>query len=366
MFPLVPLAQAARNAGHEVLFGATENVMPLVSGAGLPGVPLTSKTMKDFMFVDHNGNQMGIPPDPHERNLFNGRGMARLAIGSLEGLIPLVETWRPDVIVGGKLSYAAPLVAGKYDLPYVRHALNLGEPPIIDLSAAAELSPLVERMGLVGLPDAEMFVDTCPPSVRRFDAGPAQFMRYVPFNTQRPVEPWMLSKGDRPRLFVSAGSRVTRDYEFDTVAQLVQKVSPMDVELLLAAPDDIVDALGPLPDNVRAGWLPLDVLVRTCDLLVHHAGGNTMLTGMVAGVPQLLIPQMPKQVGPAERLAEHGSAITLRGGEDTAEVIAESARALLEDGSYRERAAAMSEEIAGLPAPADVVGEIERRFAGRS
>ncbi|MEV4425586.1 glycosyltransferase [Streptomyces sp. R-07] len=369
VFPITPLALAARNAGHEVIVGATENVMPLVAATGLPGAPITSRTMFDFMQRDRHGNPLEIPKDPHERNLFNGRGMARLALGSMEGLVPLVERWRPDVLVAGALSYAAPLVAHRFGLPWVRHALNMGEPSIIDLSAAAELAPELEEMGLSAIPDPDMYVEICPPGARRPDAGPAQFMGYVPFNTQRALEPWMYSRsGDRPRVLVSAGSRVTADYEADALSALVEKVAGLDVELLIAAPQEIADALGDLPENVRAGWLPLDVVLRTCDLLVHRAGGNTMLHAIVCGVPQLLIPAMPKQVGMSARLAEYGAAIMLTAGEDDSpENVAKMCRELLEDPSYRARTEELSREIAGLPTPHDVtvaIADMVRARAG--
>ncbi|WP_328914214.1 MULTISPECIES: glycosyltransferase [unclassified Streptomyces] len=357
VFPITPLALAARNAGHQVLVGATENVMPLVAASALPGVPLTPRTMFDFMQRDRHGTAMEIPKDPHERNLFNGRGMARLAVGSLEGLVPLIERWRPDVIVGGALSYAAPLVAHRFGIPWARHALNMGEPAVIDLSAAAELAPELENLGLSELPGPDMFIDICPPSVRRPDAPDAQFMRYVPFNTHRATEPWMYTRsGDRPRVCVSAGSRVTADYEFDALKALVRKVAAFDVELLVAAPQDMADALkDDLPADVRAGWLPLDLVISTCDVLIHRAGGNTMLSAVVAGVPQLLIPAMPKQVDMCRRLTDFGASILLLGEEDTAENIAKAADELLADPSYRERTQVLSKEVGSLPTSHEVV-----------
>ncbi|MCF2435637.1 hypothetical protein LV779_18260 [Streptomyces thinghirensis] len=66
-------------------------------------------------------------------------------------------------------------------------------------------------------------------------------------------------------------------------------MAALDVELLVAAPEAVAAELGPLPDNVRAGWIRLDVVARTCDLTVSHAGGNTVLSSMAAGVPQVLI-----------------------------------------------------------------------------
>lgn len=235
----------------------------------------------------------------------------------------------------------------------------MGEPSVIDLSAAAELAPELQESGLSALPEPDVFVELCPPSARRPDAGPAQFMRYVPFNTQRALEPWMYTRGDRPRVLVSAGSRVSADYEADALSALVEKVAGLDVELVIAAPQEIAEALGELPENVRAGWLPLDVVLRTCDLLVHRAGGNTMLHAIVCGVPQLVIPAMPKQVGMSERLAEYGAAIMLTAGrDDSPENVAKACRELLDDPSYKARTDELSREIAGLPSPHEVTEAI--------
>lgn len=95
----------------------------------------------------------------------------------------------------------------------------------------------------------------------------------------------MYTRGDRRRVCVTAGARVSRAQYLDYLRDLAAKVQPLDVELVIAAPQevgpDLSAALG-----VHAGWLPLDVVIRTCDLIVHHGGGGTALTGMSGGVPQ--------------------------------------------------------------------------------
>ncbi|TYB47990.1 glycosyltransferase [Actinomadura chibensis] len=366
VFPLIPLAQTARNAGHEVIVTATEGVVPLIAAAGLPGAPLSTTSMWDFMLKDNFGNKLEIPADPHERNLFNGRGMARLARGSIDAVSALIEDWRPDALVSGALSYVSPLLAHRYGLPWVRHALNMGEPKVIDLSAEAELGPELAAEGLDGFPDPDVYVDICPPSVRDPEAGPAQFLRYIPFNTQRALEPWMYVKGDKPRILVSAGSRVTADYELDALSALVGKVAALDVEILIAAPDDVVEGLGELPGNVRAGWLPLDVVLRTCDLLVHRGGGNTMLHAIVCDVPQLVIPAMPKQIDMTRRLTEYGASLMLLPGEDDSpDNVAKAARELLDDPAYRRRTEELSREIAALPGPYEVNLRVEELVRDR-
>ncbi|MGW1076472.1 glycosyltransferase [Streptomyces sp. NPDC002537] len=358
IFSLVPLAQAARNAGHEVVMTAPEDCMRVINGAGVPGHAVTSKTMKDFLY-DRRGVFQSIPEDLHERYLFNGRCFGRYAAACLDGLKALIDRWRPDVVVGGALAFAGPLAAAYAGVPYVKHAVDMGEPRTIDLAAAAELGPELESLGLYEPPGARLFIDTCPPSLRTADAPPARLMRYVPYTAQRPLQPWMFTKGERARVLVSAGSRVTRESDFGILSGLVEKVAALDAEVLVAAPDSVVEELGPLPENVVAGWIPLDAVARTCDLVVSHAGGNTVLGGMAAGVPQVLIPYLPYVTGYTERLDAYGAAKMVRPEDDSPENIAEACREVLEDGTYRDRAREVAAEMAQLALPAEVVGDLE-------
>ncbi|WP_434600551.1 glycosyltransferase [Streptomyces sp. A5-4] len=231
----------------------------------------------------------------------------------------------------------------------------------MDLAAAAELGFSLKRLGLYDMPRFDLFVDTCPPSLRVWDAPAAQPMRYVPCTTPKKLAPWMYTKGSRPRVMVTAGSRITPDYYYDVLAALVEKVQHLDVELLVGAPDDMAAKLGPLPDNVRAGWLPLDVVAPTCDVVVNHAGGNTVLGSMAHGVPQVLIPYLPYVVDYSTRLTEYGASKMIRPGDDTAENITAAVREVLDTPSYREQAGNLRDEMALMPTPAAVVAALEKQ-----
>lgn len=358
IFSLVPLAQAARNAGHQVVLAGPFDVMDTITSAGLPAVKISDQSMMDMM-TDRTGQVQPIPKDLHERYLFNGRCFGRYAAVCLDGLLKFADQWRPDLVVGGVLAFAAPLVAHHAGVPYVKHAVDMGEPRTIDLAAASELGPELERLGLYDMPRSDLFVDTCPPSLRLADAPPAQPMRYVPYTTPRQIEPWLYEKGDRPRVLVSAGSRVRLDRDFDILTGLVEKTSKLNVELLIAAPDAVAEKLNPLPGDARAGWLPLDVIAPTCDLIVHHGGGNTTLGAMVHGVPHVIVPYLPYVVGYTERLDDYGAARMVDPEQDSADVIAAAAEEVLSTPSFTERAKELAAEIAGMPLPADVVGALE-------
>lgn len=117
VFALVPLATAARNAGHDVFVAATEEMTPVVVGAGLPAVSLTGRTMREYMFIGDDGARLTLPTEPTERMRFGGHGFGRLASDGLENLRALSDVWRPDIVVGGTLSFAAPLLARHLGVP---------------------------------------------------------------------------------------------------------------------------------------------------------------------------------------------------------------------------------------------------------
>ena len=359
IFPLTPLATAARNAGHEVFVASTEETMPAVAGAGLPGVSISATPIRTYITTDRSGAPVEEPADPIEHMEYIGYAFGRLAAACLDPLIELAEAWRPDVVVGGTLCFAAPLLAKHLGVPHVRHSWDTGEPPIVDVAAERELRPELDRLGLEKIPAEDLWVDFCPPSVRAPDAGPAQPMRYVPCNLEQTIEPWMYTKAKSRRICVTAGTKVAPDNFFEYLCDLVEKVKTLDAEIVIAAParvgEELTRRLG-----VRAGWLPLDVVTRSCDLLVHHAGGATALTAMACAVPQLLIPNMPKLMGPSQRLSDHGAAKMLVPPADTPEAVAAACEELLTTPRYRERSWDLSQEIAAMPSPAEVLSVIEK------
>jgi UDP:flavonoid glycosyltransferase YjiC (YdhE family) len=361
VFALAPLAMSARNAGHQVFMASNEDMMPVTASIGLAGVPVTSRSVRYFM---DNERAPGPDDDVATHELSIATWFARMAAASMDALLVLAERWRPDLVVGGTLCYAAPLLAAHVGIPFVRQAWDTADASGVHAGAEEELRPLLARLGLTGLPEADLFIDICPPSLRPPGAGPARMMRFIPANQQRRVEPWMYTRPERSRVCVTSGSAVTRrrtyDQSYAFLRELSRSISLLDVETIVAAPEEVAVGLRPELRNVRAGWVPLDVVAPTCDLVVHHAGGVTGMTAMNAGVPQLLIPRGAAFVAPAQRVADFGAAITLPPGAQTPDRIAVACRELLSDPSYRARAQVLSQEIAALPPPAELVRALEK------
>ncbi|MCP3759037.1 nucleotide disphospho-sugar-binding domain-containing protein [Streptomyces sp. TBY4] len=361
VFALVPLATAARLAGHQVLVASPEDMTSYVTSTGLPVLPVTEGTMRQFMLEDREGRALSIPADPRERIRFNGEGFGRLAAATLPRLRALAADWGPDLVVGGTLCYAAPLLAHELGVPWVRHTWDLGEPPGMDAGAAAELAAELAGVGLDALPVPALWVDICPPGLSAPDPapGPRRPMRFVPANLRRPLEPWMLRRPDRPRVCVTAGSRVSGQEEVAELAELARTVEGLDGELVVAAPQEVADGLAAVVPGVRAGWFALDTLLATCDLIVHHGGGQTAMTALHAGVPQLLVPTIPKMLEPCHRIEARGAALVLPPGEQSAARVAAAAAELLAGPGFRARAREIAAEIAAQPGPDRMVRVLE-------
>lgn len=176
-------------------------------------------------------------------------------------------------------------------MPYVRHAWDGANPVQLDPYANEELQPELRQLGLNQLPEPAAFIDICPPSLRPPGMGRAQRMRWIPGNLQRKLEPWMYSRGSVRRICVTSGSRVSFSDSHDFLHALVENVASLEAEIVVAAPEDAAAKLRERLPGIRTGWIPLDVVAPTCDVIVHHGGGVTSMTAINAGTPQLAIPQ---------------------------------------------------------------------------
>ncbi|MDV6011625.1 nucleotide disphospho-sugar-binding domain-containing protein [Haloechinothrix sp. LS1_15] len=380
IFSSASLATATRSAGHGVLVATMEAVAPVVASLGLPPVVISSRSKQRFAHEDadvresRNGGDTVTeirfggqvrPDDPEEEKRRVGHWYGELAAESLPRLREIARHWEPDLVVGGTLNYAAPFLARQLGIPSVRQSWDANDPTSYDEGAERALWPSIRELGLRGLPEPDLRIEVAPLSLLPVSEPQAQMMRWVPVNQQRALEPWMFGKGDRRRVLITAGSRVGEgDGSVDFFRELARNLAPLDAEIVVAAPEEIAAELRAECPEVHAGWVPLDLVAPTCDLVVHHAGGVTGMTALSAGVPQLLILQSPS-VDESRRLAEYGAGITLEREAQTLERISSACVELLTDPSYRNRSRELAAEINSFPTPNEVVPVLEKLVVSR-
>ncbi|WP_407937179.1 glycosyltransferase [Kineosporia babensis] len=327
VFAMAPLAVAARNAGHDVLTTVDAPLLECAQAIGLPAVQT---------------------PHPKE------------ASARLQALLEVSQDWTPDVVVGG-LSYIPGLLAASLDVLYVRQYWD-----ILPLRTEPGLQVELDRLGLSGAPEADLFLDVCPPGLRPSPSPTARPMRWIPRNRQGRLEPWMYTRPkDRPRVLITSGTRsLMLNTPGSSMRHLVDQLISEGAEVVFAAPEGAAEQFAGQLGDVHIGWLPLDVVAPTCDLAIHHGGGATAVTFMNAGVAQVVIPEndYAKAIGAAA--ADFGVAqlvlpAQLPEGINLSEEIAGIAQDILSTPRYQERADELAAHIRTLPLPSQIVLELE-------
>jgi UDP:flavonoid glycosyltransferase YjiC (YdhE family) len=286
-----------------------------------------------------------------------------------DGLLALARSWRPDLIVYDPLTYAGPLVARLLGVPAVR---SLFGPDVAYFLGGLRRDPLLARFGLTE-DDLDVLgaatVDPCPPSLQFADTmAPARRIRtrYVPYPGLAEVPAWLPDRPTRPRICLTWGTTIHRTIGsraflpgavLDGVAKLADE---RDAELVLAITASQRTLLPPgLPPNVRVlESVPMDVLLPTCQAIVHQSGGGSMLTALRHGLPQLVLPPVFDQGVNAYQLVAAGAGIARpAAGVTTAQLLADG-HELLDNPAYRAAAQRVQQEMRDLPPPADAVAEL--------
>ncbi|NUT46500.1 MAG: glycosyltransferase family 1 protein [Saccharothrix sp.] len=361
-FPLVPLAIAAREVGHDVTYVTTETFASTLTAQGVEHVAGGMDMLEAFLLAKAGpADRKAKDFDPRRVSSVFGSILARSYAADLT---PIIADRKPDLVVHEVANVGAGLAARAAGVPAVCHSFGkVWRPsgPLGDIRL--HLTEVAADFG-VDLPDGDVmvlgnpYVDICPPSVQDPDflasATDRIPLRPVPFAEPGELPPWVLDHRE-PLVYLTLGTAFGNATLLRTA---VDGLAALDARVLVSTgPTVRPDELGELPDNVVAlSWLPQGDLLRHADLVVHHGGAGGTMGCYSAGVPQLVAPQGADQFDNAATVTAAGMGDQVLGEEFTAEVIAAKARRLLTDDAARDAARAMAAEVAAMPSPHDVAG----------
>jgi UDP:flavonoid glycosyltransferase YjiC (YdhE family) len=372
LFPLVPLAQAAQAAGHEVWFATSDQFHPILEKAGLRPVTGGVTVPEAYIeaaggqaFLEANGSDVkasDIPPD-----VLAGLGVKAfssvLPRSVAADLAPVLDHVRPDLVVHEIYNPGAAFAAVAAGVPAVCHGIgrvsyDATMDPLFqqELFATASDLGVADKIGqsrTLGNP----YIDICPPVIQNQDflaSGVQQIpQRTVPF--AEPGElPVRVTQGGGPLVYLSLGTVLG---SAELLRTAIDGLLPLNVRVLVAT-GPVVEpaALGELPDRVVAlPWVPQPDALRHATAVVHHGGQGTTLASLAAGLPQLILPQPGDGPGNAAAVRATGAGSLLLAEEVSAEAVEAEMRTLLTDGAHREAARGVAREIEAMPAPAETV-----------
>jgi len=367
---MLPLARALADAGHQVAFATSEAIAPHVVKAGFEflaaGISLPDQLAEARRRFPDQAALVGAERFENfvPRMLGGVAAPPRVA-----DLMPIVEEWRPDVVVHDETELGGPVAAARAGIPHADHSVGILRPLSMFRLARQMLAPVYEQWGVelgpyAGIGDY-LYLDVCPPSLQSAwidqipAAHPMQNAAIPPDAGEQPPA-WLAELADRrPTLYVSLGTVFNNDPTvFRSILEGVRE-EPVNVIATVGRTNDPAD-LGPQPDHVHVErYISQALLLPHCDVVVNQ-GGTAILSILAEGLPMIVVPQGANQFHNAAALEAAGVGRALLPGQVTAASVRAELRALLDDPGYGERARHIASEIAAMPGPAEGVRLVER------
>jgi UDP:flavonoid glycosyltransferase YjiC (YdhE family) len=338
--PLVPLAHAARSAGHEAAVTGRAELVPAIRELG-------------FEAIGSPGDQ----PDPAARMPLKAYDPAdeervlrewyagTLARRRADALIELAAQWGAGAIVRDEADYGARVAAERLGLPSACVPVVIG-PFVPPQAVAAPIAALRAAHGLAGEPPEETILSPFPPSLRSIP-GASCFRGGSP------------PAADGDAVYLTLGT-VFNAESGDLLQRALTGVREVGLPVVVTTGRQIDPAeLGPQPPHVRVQrWIPQAELLPWCRAVVCQ-GGSGIVTGALAhGLASVLLPVGADQPHTAARVAELGAGVVLDPLTSTPEEIAGAVRRVLDDPSYAAAAGRLREAFLALPSAADAVARV--------
>ena len=356
VLPLVPLATALREAGHDVLLATAAEGVAAGRRAGVE--------VRDVAPVFDLRSVFTRTALRHPRlaaREVRGRAGTDM-VGHLfaavfeqmaDGAVALADEWRPDLVVHEPLAATGALAAARREVPFVTVDASLFDPRDLLSATLAQVGPVARRYGVTDFPEPAEMLMTAPPSVTGARWG--RPMRYLPTTGDGAAPEDLTRRGDRPRIIVTR-STVEAPLPDALMSSVAAAAVGTELDVVLVRPDRRVTRR-PLPDNVRtADWLTFPAVFPAADGVVHHGGAGTLLTALAAGLPQLVAPGAGDRTVHAEMVAARGAglAVPAKG------ITRADLERLVNDPSLRTSAQEVAGEMAAMPHPRELVPVLER------
>jgi MGT family glycosyltransferase len=376
LHPLVPVANALTDAGHDVAVCSARSFRPEVEAFGLTHIDAGL----DWLTSDQSTwDAFGaMPPPGPEFAAFVIRMFAEITTGHMvPDLLRIAREWRPDLVIREGMEYGGCIAAECLGIPHASIAGNayaaVDSPkvhyfPGNRLAVRDLLARHREEFGLppdpeVWMPFRHLHLCFTPP---RWDGEDVprprntRFVRHV--SAIRPgaeLPEWVHGLPGRPTVFASLGTVFNKTP--GVLEAIVEALASDDVSLVVAIGRDVdPERFGPQPPHVRLEpYVPQPLLLPRCDAFVTHGGFNSVKEALILGVPMVVVPITADQPYSAARCAALGVGRSIPAEDRSPGAIREAVLAVLADPSYRASARDLQAEMAALPGLEAVVELLE-------
>ena len=371
--PMVPLARALSARGHDVVWATGPEASPTIEAAGLVHVAVgiaAAEARAEFYRRFPEARQ--LLPEQLPGFMFPRLFGTVAAHATLPDLLAVAHTFLPDVIVHVAGTCAAPIVAAILRVPNVCQGYGALVPSERVAAASEAVGPLWSEHGLTPRPWGgcydHLYIDIYPSSLRPLHGNYIEHrtsMRPLSFSTELDSDLVNVTglDGDTSIIYLTFGTVFNAtDGAF---GEALNGLASLDARVVVTVGrDGDPEAFGPVPSNVSVHrYIPQQMLLPRCSLVVSHAGSGTFLGALDHGLPQLCLPQAADQFGNAEQCAASGAGLMLLPHDVTRDTVRDAATRLLHEPTFVDNATRIQTELEQMPSPDDAAALIEAMVA---
>ncbi|HEY0807138.1 MAG TPA: activator-dependent family glycosyltransferase [Pseudonocardiaceae bacterium] len=398
---MAALAWALRTAGHEVCFASQPRFTDVITQSGMTAVPVgTNRDLRQILATDANWfriglNGMPVPYDivdwPEQRvtwtYLKDGydiqvpRWHKMCNVPLVPDLIAFARSWQPDLVVWEASTYAGAIAAAASGAAHARMLFSVDAFGVTrerylrlraEQSQADRGDPLADWLASYGprygfrfseeLITGQFTISLMPPSLG-VEAGLRYVpVRYIPYAGAAVVPAWLRAEPERPRVAITMGiSAADLTGEAVDLPDIFAELADLDIEIVATLPEAARRGLSAMPDNVRlVSYVPLHALIPTCAVVMHHGGFGTLLTTATHGRPQLILPWNNDGPSLAQKVAAQGAGLALHVFQGSGGPVKDRLLRLLREPKFQRAADRLRAEVLAMPAPNEVVGDLEK------
>lgn len=366
LHPLIPLARAFRLAGHQVAVATAEDMAAVVTGAGLTWLPAGLNPRQIWQAFPGEDSDYGYLP-------------VKAKVADL--LEIAVEQFPPDVVIREPTDLAPAIaaeVAGAVSVIYgLGHFIPVRSWRI--LHADETIAGLRREYGLREDPGLEslyrdLYITVLPrlfEKIRPLPVPAMQRLRYAPWDGGDRAAGAALAglpppDPERPTVLVTLGT--VYNTHSGLFSRFLEALADEPVQVICTLGEGADEAVSArAPGNVRfERYLPHSSILPGCQAMLCHAGFNTMLGCLSAGVPLVCVPLGSDQEYNARRIAVGGLGLWLRDDEASPERIREAMRRVLGEPAFAARARAFASDMGRRPGFPATIRRIEALAAARN
>jgi UDP:flavonoid glycosyltransferase YjiC (YdhE family) len=369
--PVLPLAAAAVRGGHEVLFATGAETLSVPRSAGFDAVKAGLSYTEIQERLSTTGSIGTLAKlSVHDRfvRIVVTIALEIAADPMVKDLLPLVEEWKPDVIVSTMIEVGGRIAAVAHGVPHVMHSFG---PPKTRVGLEEYERGLAEVERRWGMPEEtiaafqdEPYLDIWPASLSQNipadyypNAWPMRPEQTQPYS-ERPVRPAILDGLPYPKtVYITTGTT----WKFpDALSTMVAAARELSVNVIATTGPDIDPALlGPQPDHVRVErFVPQRDLLPYCDAVLAHGGAGTVLGALGHGLPQVCVPLTTDHHESAASVESSGAGLACDSENQSIDDIRDALVRVLEEPRFREAASRVGREIAAMPSPEELVARL--------